>query len=114
MKDTVDRTIGVIDEANSIIACSELVRIGEFMPGLRDDLLYSSDMICKGGYTYRPIGTNMKSEYTVFVEGEDKMAEVLTKMLSVSLSNIKELYDEKYDKGSFIKNIILDLSLIHI
>ena len=78
------------------------------MPGLRDDLLYSSDMICKGGYTYRPIGTNMKSEYTVFVEGEDKMAEVLTKMLSVSLSNIKELYDEKYDKGSFIKNIILD------
>ena len=108
MKDTVDRTIGVIDEANSIIACSGLVRIGEFMPGLRDDLLYSSDMICKGGYTYRPIGTNMKSEYTVFVEGEDKMAEVLTKMLSVSLSNIKELYDEKYDKGSFIKNIILD------
>ncbi|CDE04516.1 transcriptional regulator CdaR family [Anaerotruncus sp. CAG:390] len=108
MKDTVDRTIGVIDESNNIIACSELVRIGEFMPGLRDDLLYASDMICKGGYTYRPIGANMKSEYTVFVEGEDKMAEVLTKMLSVSLSNIKELYDEKYDKGSFIKNIILD------
>ena len=29
-------------------------------------------------------------------------------MLSISLSNIKGLYDEKYDKGSFIKNIILD------
>ena len=27
---------------------------------------------------------------------------------SISLSNIKNLYDEKYDKGSFIKNIILD------
>ena len=71
MKDSVDRTIGVIDESNNIIACSELVRIGEFMPGLRDNLLYASDMICKGGYTYRPIGNNMKSEYTVFVEGED-------------------------------------------
>ena len=29
-------------------------------------------------------------------------------MLSVSLGNIKSLYDEKYDKGSFIKNIMLD------
>jgi carbohydrate diacid regulator len=36
------------------------------------------------------------------------MADVLSKMLSVSLLNIKNLYDEKYDKGSFIKNIILD------
>jgi len=29
-------------------------------------------------------------------------------VLAVSLSNIKNLYDEKYDKSSFIKNIILD------
>ena len=29
-------------------------------------------------------------------------------ILSISLSNIKSLYDEKYDKSSFIKNIILD------
>jgi len=28
--------------------------------------------------------------------------------LSVALANIKNLYDEKYDKSSFIKNIILD------
>ena len=29
-------------------------------------------------------------------------------MLAVALSKIKNLYDEKYDKGSFIKNIMLD------
>lgn len=110
MKDTVDRTIGVIDENGIIISCSELVKIGETKPGVRDDIIYSmsSEVYCKSGYTYRPIGSGIKAEYIVFVEGEDKMAEVLSKMLSVSLLNIKNLYDEKYDKGSFIKNIILD------
>ena len=32
----------------------------------------------------------------------------MSTVLSVTLSNIKNLYDEKYDKASFIKNIILD------
>ncbi len=110
MKDTVDRTIGVIDENGTVISCSELVRIGEMRQGLRDEALYSSaeGVCCRGGYTYRPIGPGTKSEYIAFVEGEDKMAEVISKMLAVSLLNIKNLYDEKYDKGSFIKNIILD------
>ena len=110
MKDTVDRTIGVIDENGTVISCSELVRIGEMRQGLREEKLYSSDegVCCRGGYTYRPIGPGTKSEYIAFVEGEDKMAEVISKMLAVSLLNIKNLYDEKYDKGSFIKNIILD------
>jgi carbohydrate diacid regulator len=54
------------------------------------------------------MGTGAKAEYVVFVEGEDKMAEKMSKLLAVSLGNIKSLYDEKYDKGSFIKNIILD------
>ena len=36
------------------------------------------------------------------------MAEKVASILAVSLNNIKNLYDEKYDKGSFIKNIILD------
>ncbi|MCQ2354245.1 MAG: helix-turn-helix domain-containing protein [Clostridia bacterium] len=110
MKDTVDRTIGVIDENGVIISCSELVKIGETRPGVRDESMYSSSSegYCKGGNTYHPIGYGAKAEYIVFVEGEDKMAEVLCKTLSISLLNIKNLYDEKYDKGSFIKNIILD------
>ena len=35
MKDTVDRTIGVIDENGIIIACSELAKIGEARLGVR-------------------------------------------------------------------------------
>ena len=108
MKDAIDRMIGVIDENNVIIACSELVKIGEVMQGVRDEMVYSADIAALGGYTYRPVTSGQKSEYVVFVEGEDKMADKISKLLAISLGNIKNLYDEKYDKGSFIKNIILD------
>ncbi len=108
MKDAIDRVIGVIDENGVIIACSELVKIGEIRQGVRDELNYTSDVITSGGYTYRPMTNGPKTDYIVFVEGEDKMAEKMSKLLAISLGNIKNLYDEKYDKGSFIKNIILD------
>ena len=29
-------------------------------------------------------------------------------LLAVSLTNIKQYYDEKYDRGNFVKNVILD------
>ncbi|MDD4772843.1 MAG: helix-turn-helix domain-containing protein [Eubacteriales bacterium] len=108
MKDAVDRVIGLIDENGVIISCSELVKIGESRQGIRDELAYTTDVAISGGYTYRIIGTDIKSEYVVFVEGEDKTAEKLSMVLAISLSNIKNLYDEKYDKSSFIKNVILD------
>ena len=109
MKDTVDRIIGVFDENGIIIACSELGKIGETRQSVRDEMTYTSSLIVSGGYTYLPISSGEgKMEYVVFVEGEDKIAEKLTGVLSISLSAIKDLYDEKYDKSSFIKNVILD------
>ena len=108
MGDAANRTIGVIDDTGVIIACSELVKIGEARHGIHDELAYTSDAVTVEGYTYRPLGTAAKWEYIVFVEGEDDTAERLADILSISLSTIKNLYDEKYDKNSFIKNIILD------
>ncbi|MBQ8474497.1 MAG: helix-turn-helix domain-containing protein [Clostridia bacterium] len=108
MTEAADRAIGVIDENGVIIACSELVRIGETRQEAKDELAYTSESATIGGYTYRPITSGIKWEYIVFVEGEDKMADKLASILAISLANIKNLYDEKYDRNSFIKNIILD------
>ena len=108
MKDAVDRVIGVMDENGVVVSCSELTKIGETRQGIRDELAYTSDAITSGGFTYRPIGTGARTEYIVFVEGEDKNAEKTSLILSIALGNIVNLYDEKYDKSSFIKNIILD------
>ena len=108
MKDVVGRTVGVIDENGIVIACSELPKIGESKQRIREELAYSSDGMVYDGYTYRFITASGKSECIVFVSGDDTHATKMAELLSISLGNIKSLYDEKYDKGSFIKNIILD------
>ena len=108
MKDAINRVIGVIDENGVVIACSDLIKIGEVRTGLREEFNFSSEAVVTGGFTYRPIGTSQRVEYAVFVEGEDRMAEKIAGIVSVSLNNIKSMYDEKYNKNSLIKNILLD------
>jgi carbohydrate diacid regulator len=109
MKDAVDRVIGVIDESGSIIACSDLVRIGEQKQDFGQYSLMkdSGDVFFFGGYAYRRLDPS-NNEYTVFAEGEDRTAEMVVRMVSVSLMNIKNLHDDKYDRASFLKSIILD------
>jgi len=108
MKDTVDRTIGVVDTESVIIACSELGRIGEVFEGVKEELLYTGESFSCAGYLFRPIGSYGKTEYYVFAQGEDQTSKFVSNLLCVSFGQIKALYDEKYDKASFIKNIILD------
>ena len=109
MKDAVGRTIGVIDENGMIVACSELGKIGESKQRIKEELTYSAESIVYEGYTYRFINSSaVKSDCIVFVEGDDSHAMKMAEILSVALGNIKDMYDEKYDKTSFIKNIILD------
>lgn len=108
MKDSVDRVIGVIDDGGTVIACSQLTRIGESRKAALEEISYSFDSVVCEGYTYKPIGTHSHIEYIAFAEGTDKTALSTVSLLSVSLANIKTLYDEKYDKTSFIKKIIQD------
>lgn len=109
MKDAISRVIGVIDENGMIIASSDMKRIGEMVTGVREELVFTSNALQQNGYTYRFLTTNSgKTDCFVFVEGEDKKAEELSSVLAVSLGSIKNLYDEKYDKASFIKNVMLD------
>ena len=108
MKDAVGRVIGIIDENGVVVACSELQRIGETRQGVREELAFSGDMLMLDGFTYRFLTAGVKNDNILFVEGTDKSAESIAALLAISLGNIKKLYDEKYDKASFIKNIILD------
>ena len=108
MRDVVGRTIGVIDENGIVIACSDLARIGESKQSIKEELTYSQDSIVYDGFTYRFVGALEKTDSIAFVEGDDLHASKMCHLISISLGNIKNLYDEKYDKSSFIKNILLD------
>ena len=105
MKDVIDKPFGVVDSTGTIIACSELGRIGEV---LGVEPVVSTEVVTDGNYTLKLISADQGENYTVFVEGVDTVCGKLVSIIAVSFANIKTYYDEKYDKRSLIKNIILD------
>lgn len=108
MRDAIDRTIGVIDETSVVIACSELGRIGEVIESVTPETLNSTVPFVINGSTFKAFGSSSRCEYAVFVSGNDEVSQKYAQLLAISLSSIKQYYDEKYDRGNFIKNVILD------
>lgn len=108
MRDAVGVTIGVVDESATIIACSDLNWVGTTNEFVSLDLNDVHDIFIRDGYTYKPFGSRTKPEYAVFVEGMDDNAAKYANILAISLFNIKQYYDKKYDQNNFIKNIVLD------
>ena len=108
MKDTIDRVIGVVDDQANIIACSELSKIGLTNEFISLENADSHDTFIRDGYTYKSFGQHIKPDYAVFVEGVDDTAVKYAQILTITLSSIKQYYDEKYDRNNFIKNVVID------
>ncbi|MBQ2391246.1 MAG: helix-turn-helix domain-containing protein [Clostridia bacterium] len=107
MRDAIDRTVGVVDETMTVCASSDLSIIGEKVQfGFSE--LSEKEVFKYGNYTYLPLETSGNIEYVAFVEGTDENAEKYVSLTAVSLSNVKQYFDDKYDRANFIKNIILD------
>ena len=57
MRDTIDRTIGIVDEGMSIIACSDLGRIGEMCDSVTNDSFTVQEPFVSDGYTFKTFGS---------------------------------------------------------
>lgn len=108
MGDTIERSIGVVDDSAVVIAASDSGKIGSYNEFVYQKLVESSSAFVVNGYTYQTFELESNSEYAAFVEGTDELALKLVKVLAVSFANIKQYYDEKHDRTNFIKNVTLD------
>ena len=94
MREVLDRTIGVVDESGTVIACSELGQIGEARKGIISAGVFSGAQICVDNCTYKAFGNSVHPDYA--------------DIIAVSLDQIKQNNDEKFDRSNFVKNVILD------
>ena len=108
MRGAIDRTIGIIDETGTIISCSELGKIGEVKSAAAAKAFAESNATVIEGVTYKTFGNQIHPEYAVFIDGEDELAIKYADLSAVTLNSLKQFFDEKYDRGIFIKNVILD------
>ncbi len=103
MRDCIDRVIGVVDDSAAIISCSDLTKIGETSDFFAIDPGEVSEVFVRDGYTYKPFGSKMKPEFAVFVEGVDDLAAKYCNLLAISLSSIKQYYDENMTAATLLK-----------
>ncbi|MBR5536058.1 MAG: helix-turn-helix domain-containing protein [Clostridia bacterium] len=106
-KDVFERKIGVIDENGFIISPSNPKEIDASVESILEKCAEGNTVYRFAGCTFLSFG-KQKTEYITFAVGEDEEALKCCRALGVSVASVKSLYDEKYDRGNFIKNIILD------
>ncbi len=113
-KDTTDRTVGVIDAEGTVIACSELTGIGKKWAKYVEAIdSAEGGCIALEGKTFKALpGWGGHFDYAVFATGDDSVGRTVCAMACVALNSAKTYYEEKHDKGSFIKNIISDNILL--
>ena len=110
LKENTDRTLGVIDGEGIVIACSELSMIGqrwaEYVPAINsaDGAIITSD-----GKTFKALsGWGAQFDYATLVFGDNEISKTVCAISTVSLNAAKTYYEEKHDRGAFIKDIISD------
>lgn len=109
MSEAIDNTFGVLDTNNKIIACSDISKIGK---QLDVTITPVAEIFRSSNCTFKTIVSEHDINYTVFVEGTDAICERYVLITAVAFTNIKNYYDEKYDRCRFIKDIILDNVLL--
>ena len=110
LKDAADRTFGVIDTEGSVISCTDSALLGERWPDAALKVAGSTDtLVTFGQKTFRAIVSNAGVlEYAVFCTGDDELAKTYCNLAYISLNDAKVFYEEKHDRGTFVKNIIMD------
>ena len=109
IKNKVPFILGIVDNAGNIVSCTELRFIGENVEAAEDFFSSGSEEGEFGGYSFRRLdGYDTGAEYAVFAGESGQSAAIACNITAIAINNSKSLYDEKHDKATFIKKIILD------
>ena len=110
LKDVSDRVFGVIDTDGCVVSCTDVSLLGERWNDAALKLGNASDnLVTFGQKTFKAIvGNSNFFEYAVFCSGDDELARSFCTMAYIALNDAKTFYEEKHDRGTFVKNIIMD------
>ena len=110
LKETSDRVFGVIDTDGCVISCTDVSLLGERWPDAALKAGGATEgFVTFGQKTFRAIVSSSNLfEYAVFCSGDDELARSYCGLAYICLNDAKVFYEEKHDRGTFVKNIIMD------
>ena len=110
LKEIPDRVFGVMDTEGCVISCTDVSFLGERWADAALKVSAGGDgVVTFGQKTFKAIyNTASYFEYAVFCTGDDELAKAYCSMAYIALNDAKNFYEEKHDRGTFVKNIIMD------
>ena len=110
LKDASDRVFGVIDADGCVVSCTDVTLLGERWPDAILRITGSAEQVVVFEQkTFRAIMSSTSYlEYAVFCSGDDAQAKAFCNIAYIALNDAKTFYEEKHDRGNFVKNIIMD------
>ncbi len=110
LREISDRTFGVIDVEGCVISCTDMSLLGERWAEAALKAGNAADSVTTFAQkTFKAIvGNSNYFEYAVFCSGDDETARNYCQMAYIALNDAKNFYEEKHDRGTFVKNIIMD------
>ena len=110
LKEISDRTFGVIDTEGCVVSCTDMALLGErwadaaLKVGNASESVVTFNQKCFKAI----VGNSNYFEYAVFCTGDDDTARSFCSVAYIALNDAKSFYEEKHDRGTFVKNIIMD------
>ena len=110
LRDISERVFGVIDTEGCVISCTDVSMLGERWADAALKVGNASDgIVTFAQKSFKAImGSSNYFEYAVFCSGDDETAKSFCQMAFIALNDAKTFYEEKHDRGTFVKNIIMD------
>ena len=110
LKEISDRAFGVIDTDGCVVSSTDVSLLGERWADAALKVGNSSEeLVTFGQKTFKGIvGNSNYFEYAVFCTGDDEVARGYCQLAYIALNDAKGFYEEKHDRGTFVKNIIMD------
>ena len=110
LKEISDRTFGVIDTEGCVVSCTDVSLLGERWPDAALKVGNGTESVVTFAQKcFKAIvGNSNYFEYAVFCTGDDELAKTYCQIAYIALNDAKVFYEEKHDRGTFVKNIIMD------
>ncbi|PYG88181.1 carbohydrate diacid regulator [Ruminiclostridium sufflavum DSM 19573] len=104
----IGKEIGITDESGVIIAHSNFQMIGMSDDRVNDFLQTKKQNEMIDDKIYYKVLVKNRVEFVTFIKAAEEQDLKFLELFTLNILNLKSFYDEKYDKNTFVKNIIVE------
>lgn len=108
IKDIIEAEFGVMDDTGLILGCSRETKVGNLHPLINEITAAKENFTVIEGISFQKVFMKNKLEFIVFIDSTDENSRKYLSLIAVNVLNIRNYHEEKFDKGNFFKNIIMD------